>query len=151
MLDKAWGSSRCTLYTCCSLKRGRKASLWTSTHTFPSQPISLQRSLTASRRPKIGNTTVAHGYSADRCHEQLVCTNPELGPPSILTGHHSRTLEGPYQTTDLHPPWPPILMSSTVSHQESSLPSWADRRAGWSLLEWEQGCEVVAATAPEIS
>lgn len=65
--------------------------------------------------------------------------------------HHSRTLEGPYQTTDLHPPWPPILMSSTVSHQESSLPSWADRRAGWSLLEWEQGCEVVEATVPEIS
>lgn len=57
------------------------------------------------------------------CCEQSAHPNPELGPPSILRGHPGLWL----QTTDLHPLWLPILRSSTISHQESSLQSWADR------------------------
>lgn len=77
---------------------------------------------------------VTHGYSADGCCEQLACPNPELGHPSIPRGPPCLRL----QTTDLHPLWLPILRSSTVSHRESSLQSWADRWAGWSLLEGAQ-------------
>ena len=38
------------------------------------------------------------------------------------------------QTTDLHPLWPPSLMSNTIFHQESSLRSWANRLVGSSLF-----------------
>lgn len=91
---------------------------------------------------------VAHGYTADCCCEQSVPRpNPELGPPRIWRGPPSLWL----QTTDLHPLWPPILRSSTASRQESSLQSWADRWAGWSLLIGTQRGRVPEATVPEIN
>lgn len=45
--------------------------------------------------------------------------------------------ESRLQATDLLPQWHPILTSSTSSHPESSLRSWADKLVGSSLFKEE--------------